>query len=129
MADDYVLVIDDDDDILTLITDALLSLGVEARCARDGHKGLDLIRQQQPTLVILDLVMPQITGWDFIKKVRSDPSMQGVPIMVLTGFSVDERLKKSLDAPDVHVLQKPDSFVELRQGIEDVIRGSKLIGG
>ena len=63
MAADYVLVIDDDDDMLTLITDALLTLDIESRCARDGHKGLDLIRQQRPSLVILDLVMPLITGW------------------------------------------------------------------
>jgi CheY-like chemotaxis protein len=80
----YVLVVDDDPDILDSLVTVLESLPVRLKTARDGRQCLDLIEEEVPDLLILDLLMPRMDGWAVIKELRSSPRYAALSIVVLT---------------------------------------------
>src|SRR5512138_1602329 len=96
MTDEYILVVDDDEDIGVFITDVLQQFGKPVRWAKDGNDGLYFMRQAIPSMVLLDLCMPHTTGWDLVKQIRSEPETRHIPIIVVTSFPIDARLLDSL---------------------------------
>ena len=79
-----ILVVDDDPDILDGILMILESRDYHLRTARDGVQCLQLLKDDIPDLLILDLLMPRMDGWGVIREVRSDSRYQDMPIMILT---------------------------------------------
>jgi CheY-like chemotaxis protein len=80
----YVLVVDDDPDILDSLVTVLESLPIRLNTARDGRQCLDLVEEEIPDLLILDLLMPRLDGWGVIKELRSSPRYAALSIVVLT---------------------------------------------
>jgi CheY-like chemotaxis protein len=80
----YVLVVDDDPDILESLVTVLESLPVRLKTARDGRQCLDLIEEEVPDLLVLDLLMPRLDGFSVVKELRSSPKYAALSIMVLT---------------------------------------------
>ena len=117
-----VLVIDDDDDMHVLISDVLRGFNMQVYGARSGDDGLFYIRQSIPELIILDLCMPHITGWDLVKQIRSNPTTTDVPIIVLTSFPVDYRLVASLGLPPESVLRKADILTDLPELVGKIMK-------
>jgi CheY-like chemotaxis protein/nitrogen-specific signal transduction histidine kinase len=87
-----VLVVDDDSDTLRLFSRMLQSLvaDCEIRVAENGQHGLGLIEQWHPDIVLLDLLMPGVNGYDVLEAMRSDPSLQEVPVVVITARGLEE---------------------------------------
>jgi signal transduction histidine kinase/DNA-binding response OmpR family regulator len=79
-----VLVVDDDPESVALLQRALESRGFEVRTAPDGKQGLSRAREQRPGLIVLDLMMPVMNGFDTLAHLRSDPETRDVPVVVLT---------------------------------------------
>jgi CheY-like chemotaxis protein len=116
------LLIADDDDIRELMTHVVRHLGIPFRCAKDGFEALAHIRQQRPALVLMDLCMPSMTGWDMLDQVRNDSTNQTGPIIVLTTLPVSDRLAASLQLPIEHIVQKHQSLVELQALIRSLLK-------
>jgi two-component system KDP operon response regulator KdpE len=110
MAKHTILLIDDDLTLLELLADHLQMAGYEPITANDGHQGLQLAAETGPDLVILDVMMPVIDGWEVCKRLRENSS---VPIIMLT--AKDQELDKlrgfGLGVDDY--VTKPFSFAEL----------------
>ncbi|MCA9606092.1 MAG: response regulator, partial [Myxococcales bacterium] len=93
LADKTVLVADDDVEILGLVTRHLRSYeGVRILEASDGEEALRAIRREKPDLVILDVMMPGMTGWEVCRSIREDDSLEGTGVIMLTG--IGERLNE-----------------------------------
>lgn len=92
-----VLVVDDDLDILSLIAAVLQQEGYEVQTAADGHEGLLVVEQLMPSLVLLDLKMPVMNGWEFARELRARYATQ-VPIVVLTASMYGEREAREIGA-------------------------------
>ncbi|MEO8393291.1 MAG: response regulator, partial [Chloroflexota bacterium] len=105
-----ILMIEDDPLIVSPVKRALTNIGFEVLAAYDGEKGLALALEQQPDLVILDILLPVMDGWAVCKGLRAKSS---VPILILTalGEEVDRILGLELGADDY--LTKPFSTREL----------------
>ena len=88
-----VLVIDDESPTVELLTDMLASQGFQVIAALDGLKGIALARAREPDLIVLDLVMPGLTGFDVVRELRKYPESQEIPILIFTvkDLSADER--------------------------------------
>jgi CheY-like chemotaxis protein len=80
----YILIVDDDPDILDNIITVLETQPYRLGTARDGKKCLEMMNDQVPDLLILDLLMPRMDGWGVIREMRSEPRYAKVPIMILT---------------------------------------------
>lgn len=80
----YILIVDDDPDILEGILTILETQPYRLATARDGKKCMEMIAEDIPDLLILDLLMPRMDGWGVIREMRSEPRYADIPIMVLT---------------------------------------------
>jgi signal transduction histidine kinase/DNA-binding response OmpR family regulator len=104
--DKSVLVVDDDSNIRSLLQQELTEAGYSVRLAEDGRKALTLIREETPGLVILDVMMPEMNGFDVAAVLKNDPATMDIPIIILSiledkerGFrlGVDRYLTKPID--------------------------------
>jgi len=87
-----VVVADDDPDILALVTRHLRTLGVTILEASDGEAALELVRKNKPDLVVLDVMMPSMTGWEVCRAIRDDEALAKTGVLMLTG--IGERLNE-----------------------------------
>ncbi|MES1168180.1 MAG: ATP-binding protein, partial [Oleiharenicola lentus] len=99
-----VLVIDDDKDIRSVITEILDQSGYEVFTAASGQQGLDLAAQMVPNLIILDLMMPGMDGWTVLTKLQHKPSLADIPVIILSGAS---GLEMAMSLGAAAVLFKP----------------------
>ncbi len=113
-----ILVVDDDDDISTLVAYRLQSSGHEVLIARDGAAGLAATRLERPDLVVLDWMMPGMTGVEVCAAVKSDPQLERTPILLLTAKSrsADVEYAYSVGADDY--MLKPFMTQELVNRVE-----------
>jgi CheY-like chemotaxis protein len=121
-----ILIVDDDPDILDNIVTVLETQPFRLATARDGKKCMEMIAEEIPDLLILDLLMPRMDGWGVIREMRSDPRYMGVPIMVLTTVIEDaSRRRYELEtgiAMDIQAyIQKPVSPSELIRRVEKLL--------
>jgi DNA-binding response OmpR family regulator len=105
--DPTVLVVDDEPDVADLIRDTLRAEGFRAQVAHDGKQALELIRKKRPDLVILDLMMPHLTGFEVLEQLRQEPHTASIPVLILTGRgnAADEQRGLALGAK--RYLNKP----------------------
>ena len=109
-ADKSILVVDDDANIRSLLQQELSEAGYSVRLAEDGRKALALVREETPGLVILDVMMPEMNGFDVAAVLKNDPATMHIPIIILSiledkerGFrlGVDRYLTKPIDTPSL----------------------------
>ena len=121
LSDKTILVADDDVEILGLVTRHLRQYDVKILEASDGEEALKLARREKPDLVILDVMMPGMTGWEVCRAIREDDGLAGTGVIMLTG--IGERLNEMtspLYGADQY-LDKPFEFGDLDELIHEVI--------
>jgi CheY-like chemotaxis protein len=98
----HLLVVDDDESIRTTLAVILHRGGHEVACAADGKEALGKMREDPPDLVLLDLMMPGMGGWDVLAAMRENPRLADIPVVVLTSLHDDANAP-----PGQPVLRKP----------------------
>lgn len=104
-----ILVVEDEESIQQLLTYNLVKAGYQAQCADDGETGLQMAKEQQPDLIILDIMLPGINGYEVCKQLRSQPDTCTIPILMLTARSEDDDVISGLDSGADDYLAKPFS--------------------
>jgi CheY-like chemotaxis protein len=111
-----VLVVDDDLDIRCTIAQILREEGFHVREARNGIEALAKVAEERPDLVLLDLMMPVMNGWQVLQVLRDTPEYRALPVVILSAVPPqDERLQGCAD-----YVQKPVSFERLFRLVETV---------
>jgi class 3 adenylate cyclase/CheY-like chemotaxis protein len=103
-----LLVVDDTADNLTLLND-LLRDTYRVLLAKNGEKALGLARDQKPDLVLLDIMMPEMDGWEVCRRLKADPETRDIPILFLTAMDSDQDEAKGLELGAVDYITKPIS--------------------
>ena len=103
-----VLVVDDDPATLRLMQATLAGLGYHAVCQPDGEAGLASLAQDRPALVLLDLMMPVLDGFQFLERLRRDPSLPHPPVIVWTNKDLSTTERAQLQGMAKAVLAKQD---------------------
>ena len=112
-----ILVVEDDQPILDLMDMLIRKLGYEPILVANGFKALELVQKEPPALILLDIMMTPINGWEFLEKLRGEYGMRSIPVILFTASPlIDEKMKDMKD-PNLGVLTKPVSFTELKAGI------------
>ena len=104
-----VLVVDDEADMRTMLSEYLASVGLETVSATNGKEGLAKVGTEAPDAVILDLMMPVMSGLEFLEKLRKDPLHSGLPVFVLTGKVVTDAESEVLGELASAVLRKEEA--------------------
>jgi CheY-like chemotaxis protein len=113
-----IFVVEDDEPILDLMDIVLRKLGHEPVLVANGLLALEMIQREPPALILLDIMMTPIDGWEFLAKLREEYGRTEIPVIIFSASpAVEERMAQIHD-PLLGVLHKPVSFSELREGIE-----------
>ena len=117
-----VLIIDDQAASLEAMAEALRPLGYDVWQALDGQSGLATARERQPDVILLDIMMPGMDGYEVCRRLKADDETRLVPVVFLTGLDTREARLKGLEAGAADFLNKPFDLVELE------VRVRKLVG-
>jgi len=121
----YVLYIEDERPVIDLVREALKLAGYKVVGATSGRQGLALMRERKPDLLMLDLMMPDINGWDVYREMKKDKNLTDIPVIVVSA-KVPEHGKVIIeDLPPV------DDYITKPFDVEQLIRSVKnaLING
>ncbi|HRW46864.1 MAG: response regulator transcription factor [Caldilineaceae bacterium] len=102
MSNETVLIVDDDKEIVRLLRGYLEQAGFAVRVAYDGTTALDVLRRERPALLLLDLMLPEMDGWEITRRVRQESAIAATPIIMLTARieDTDKILGLELGADD-----------------------------
>lgn len=105
-----ILVIDDDDGVREILWQLLDSEGYQVLTAVDGADALRQLRQVRPCLILLDLLMPDVSGWQFREVQQRIPELAGIPVVLISGFKDLDAVGPSMGC---EVLMKPFELEDL----------------
>jgi CheY-like chemotaxis protein len=105
-----VLLIDDEPDNLEVIAETLHFHGIAVQTAHNGIEGLELLKTFVPTLILLDLSMPKMDGWEMRQRLKSDPRTQNIPVVAVTAHAMTGDKERALQAGFDGYLTKPISI-------------------
>ena len=108
-----ILVIDDEPEITDIIETYFESIGYSVETANGGQEGLELARGFKPNLVLLDIMMPDTSGYDVCSELKQMPELKGVPVMFLTGRDTREDSGRSFQSGGDMFVKKPFSCERL----------------
>jgi two-component system, cell cycle response regulator DivK len=116
-----ILVVEDNIDNMILIEDILTSLDYEVLHAADGEQGIALARQEIPDLILMDLSLPLIDGWEATRMIKSDQQLRCIPIIALTAHAMVGDRERAIEAGCDDYISKPINLQELAGKLTEYI--------
>jgi two-component system cell cycle response regulator DivK len=116
-----ILVVEDHSDTLEILAHQLGFLGYELAVARDGIEAVDLAGSERPDLIIMDIMLPKMDGFEATFQIRNNPATQSIPILAATAKAMPGDRERCLRAGCDGYLAKPFSHVELGQAIDELL--------
>jgi len=117
-----ILVVDDEESLAEMVCRALKQQGYRTVSANDGDAALELIEEELPDLVVLDLMLPKMDGWEVCRRAKAEPALKDIPIMMLTARSSSEDVVQGLDLGADDYLKKPFALEELLARVRALLR-------
>ncbi len=112
-----ILIVEDNPDNRTLISDILLALDYEVIEATDGEQGVARATQERPDLILMDLSLPQVDGWTATRQIKGNPALTHIPIIALTAHAMVGDRERALEAGCDDYISKPIDLRELQNKI------------
>ncbi len=119
----YLLIVEDDPDILKLLKTTLTFNGYCVFTARNGYEGLETIQRQRPDIIIADIMMPKMDGFGLLNRLRINPATRDIPVVVITATYVspeDREFVQNIGA--TRFLQKPIDLEQFLATIRELLR-------
>ncbi len=110
-----VLLVEDESFLANLLKSRLEKEGLVTRIARDGEEALKFLKEVKFDLVLLDIILPKLSGFEVLEKMQADPQLQGIPVMVISNLGQESDVSRG------QALGTVDYFVKARISIEDLI--------
>jgi two-component system cell cycle response regulator len=121
-----IVIIDDSSDALALAKARLTKEYVDIFCANGGKEGLEMIRRETPDLVLLDVDMPDVSGFDVCRTLKNDTDLHTIPVIFLSGSCTQQEKVQGLDLGAVDFVTKPFEAFELRARVRAALRTKRL---
>jgi two-component system phosphate regulon response regulator PhoB len=125
---DRILVVDDEPDITALVAYHLARSGYRVSTAATGLEALQAAREEQPALVVLDLMLPELSGFQVLERIRADKSLADTPVLMLTARREEPDRVKGLSLGADDYLVKPFSPQELVLRVRNILRRTRTKG-
>ena len=121
-----ILIVDDHEDNVELLRARLESWGFETLSAKDGAEALHMIESSLPDLVLLDVMMPKVDGMEVARRVKNNPDLPFIPIIMQTALDSTENKVEGLEAGADDYITKPIDFPELKARVNSMLRIKRL---
>ncbi|MDD5108404.1 MAG: response regulator [Candidatus Omnitrophica bacterium] len=127
MSKKRIFVVDDQEEILSLLNDSLSECGFEVLTCKEPKKVLSSIKSFKPDLILLDLLMPDLGGFEICEILNNEPETHGIPIIIISGFGDLVDIKKAYKLGAVGYFVKPFSLANLCREISKVIANKESL--
>jgi len=116
-----VLIIEDEEDAAELFAEMMRVSGFRVLKTSSSTPALTMMTAEKPDVVLLDIMMPEVSGLDILRQMRRDPALADIPVVVVSAKSMPADIKNSMEAGASTYLSKPVGFLELREAVERVL--------
>ena len=123
MTQKTVLIIEDEEDAADMFAEMMRVSGYRVLKTSSSTPALTMMTIEKPDVVILDIMMPEISGLDILRQMRRDPALANIPVVVVSATSMPADIKHGMEAGASMYLTKPVGFTELREAIERALGG------
>ena len=121
-----ILIVDDHEDNIELLRARLEARGYVIESAMDGEQALQDVEQSPPDLILLDVMMPRIDGFEVVRRLKANRSLPFIPIILQTALDSTEHKVEGLDAGADDYITKPINFAELEARVKSMLRIKRL---
>ena len=118
-----ILYVEDNEDNIFMLTNRLKRKGYEVIVAKDGAQGVEMTRRESPALVLMDLGLPVLDGWEAIRQLKTAPETSAIPIVALSAHAMAADRERAFDAGCDDFDTKPVEMSRLLQKIEKLLPG------
>jgi len=115
------IIIDDEPETAEMIAEMIRLTGYEAILSHGGTPAITLIAKEKPDFVILDMMMPELSGLDLLHHLRRDPRLEHIPVIVVSARSRPEDIQEGMQAGAMAYLTKPVAFKDLKAAVENIL--------
>ena len=115
-----VVVVDDEPETAEMIAEMVRLSGFQAIASFGGTSAMNLIAREIPDVVVLDVMMPDRSGYDVLRFIRKDPRLKHIPVIMVSARSRLEDVQEGMKAGAEVYLTKPVAFIDLRQAVQQV---------
>ena len=112
-----VLIIEDEEDAAELFAEMMRVSGFRVVKTSSSAPALALMTDEKPDIVLLDIMMPEISGLDILRQMRRDPALVNIPVIVVSAQSMPTDIKYSMEAGASMYLTKPVGFIDLKEAV------------
>jgi len=123
-----ILVVEDEQANLATIRDLLNFEGYEVLEARNGRDGVEVATANKPDIILLDMRMPEMDGYEVARQLKTGPETKEIPIIALTGNAMDEQRREAMDAGCDDFIAKPVDFDNLLDRITVALKVNDGVG-
>ncbi len=121
-----ILYVEDNDDNIYLITRGLGRKGYDIIVAKDGEEGLAMARSEAPSLILMDLDLPVLNGWEATRRLKASPQTQHIPVIAVSAYAMASDRERALAAGCDDFFSKPVDLKGLVERIEALLPGSEV---
>jgi len=120
-----IVVVEDEPDTAEMFAEMMRLSGYQVVKSYGGGRALALIAEQKPVAVVLDLMMPDLSGLEVLRFMRRDSRLAKIPVIIVSAKGLPSDIKDGLDAGAAYYLTKPVAYMDLKAAVENAIRGTK----
>ncbi len=117
-----VMVVEDEPDAADLFAEMMRLNGYRVIKTYAGAPAIGLMREQKPDAIILDIMMPDISGLEILRRMRSEPELASIPVVVVSAKATPADIQSGLDAGATIYLTKPVSYVNLKNAVDGLLQ-------
>lgn len=119
-----ILIIEDDALLSRMYQTIFATNGYEVVLATDGEEGLSQARQTEPTLILLDIMMPKLNGLEVLERLKGDPGLRAIPVVVLTNLAGSADVQAALQLGAVrYIIKSENRPKQVEETIREILRG------
>jgi two-component system cell cycle response regulator DivK len=116
-----LVLVEDNEMNVDMLSRRLIRRGFEVVIARDGEEGVQRVQSEKPDLVLMDMSLPVLSGWQATEQLKADPDTRAIPIIALTAHAMAEDRQKAIDAGCDDYDTKPVEFARLLEKISALL--------
>jgi len=121
MTEKTVLIVEDEEDAAELFAEMMRVSGFRVLKTSKSASAISMMITEKPDIVLLDIMMPEISGLDILRQMRRDPALANIPVIVVTAKSMPADIKNGMEAGASTYLTKPVGFNDLKEAVQHAL--------
>jgi two-component system phosphate regulon response regulator PhoB len=118
MNEKTVMIIEDEEDAAELFAEMMRVSGYRVVKTSKSAPAIEMMTAEKPDVILLDIMMPEVSGLDILRQMRSDPMLANIPVVIITAKGMPADIKNGMEAGASTYLTKPVGFLDLKEAVE-----------